>query len=89
MIYGYSLYRNFKSMRQHLKDEGKFKNPEICDYSETLMRNSLSSYIYKNERLATFLDRFINKWMVLLTYGGQYIRNFFNFAVDKYEDQIK
>lgn len=52
------------------------------DYSKTLIKKSVSPYLYNNEKLAGFLDT-LNDIMVHLVDSVKYIRNYFNFAIPK------
>ena len=52
------------------------------DYSKTLIKNSVSPYLYANKKLAGFLDT-LNDIMVHMVDNVKYIRNYFNFAVPK------
>jgi len=53
------------------------------DYTESLMKNSLSNYMFRNERLSTFINNHINRLMVFYLNRVKYLRIFFNYAVDK------
>jgi len=68
------------------EDDIKYKNWKIqytgYDYSKTLIKRSLSPYLYNNGKLAGFLDT-LNDIMVNLVDSVKYIRNYFNFAVPK------
>lgn len=52
------------------------------DYSKTLMKKSLSNYLFQNEHLSGFIEH-INAFMVKMVDNVKYIRNFFNYAVPK------
>ena len=52
------------------------------DYSKTLIKNSVSPYLYNNKKLGGFLYT-LNDIMVYLVNSVKYIRNFFNYAVEK------
>jgi len=53
------------------------------DYSETLMKNTLSSYMFRNERLNTFISNHLNPIMVFFINRVKYLRIYYNFAVPK------
>ena len=53
------------------------------DYENTLLRNFLSPVLYNNQTLREYLDS-VQKLLVLMVEEVNYVRNFFNTAVDKY-----
>lgn len=58
------------------------------DYTNTLMKNSLSSYMLKNERLATFIQNHLNPIMVFFLNKVKFLRIYYNFAVPKDYEKI-
>jgi hypothetical protein len=58
------------------------------DYSKDLMIKTLSSYMFKNERLATFIIDHLNPMMVFFINKVKYLRVFYNFAVPKNYQKI-
>lgn len=53
------------------------------DYSDTLMKNNLSSLMFKNSYLNTFLNKFIGPYFVGLINAVKIVRLHYNIAVDK------
>lgn len=53
------------------------------DYTSSLMKKTLSSYMFKNERLSTFLNDYLNPIMVLFINKVKYLRIYYNYAVPK------
>jgi hypothetical protein len=53
------------------------------DYSQTLMNNMLSSYMFRNERLQTFINDHLGPIMVFFINKVKYLRIYYNFAVPK------
>ena len=53
------------------------------DYENNLLRNFLSPVLYNNQTLREYLDN-VQKLLVLMVEEVNYVRNFFNTAVDKY-----
>lgn len=58
------------------------------DYTESLMRKTLSSYMFGNSRLATFIQDYLNPIMVFFVNKVKYLRIYFNYAVPKDYDKI-
>lgn len=53
------------------------------DYSETLIKKTLSNYLFKNPMLSEFLLNYLNPIMVFFLNRVKYIRVFYNYAVPK------
>lgn len=75
-------YKGFAFPNDAVRESGWDIQETGYDYSKTLIRNSLSDYLYGNETLAGFLDR-LNDIMVHLVDCVKYIRNYYNYAVPK------
>ena len=69
---------NLKHMNDNLKNKP-------ADYQNDFLRNFLSPVLYNNQTMKEYLDN-IQKLLVLMVEEANYIRNFFNTAVDKYYD---
>lgn len=75
--------KGFPSLFKATYEEGwELKNTGY-DYSETLMKNSLSKYMFRNLRLASFIQDYLNPIMTFYTDRVKYLRIYFNFAVPK------
>jgi len=70
-----SLYNISNSTQNNLKNLG-------YDYAPTLMRKSVSNYLYRNSKVAGFLER-LNNYMVQHIELVKYVRVYFNFTVPK------
>lgn len=53
------------------------------DYTNTLLQKTLSSYMFRNTRLATFINSYVNSIMVFYVDSVKYLRIFYNYAVPK------
>lgn len=53
------------------------------DYSNTLITKMLSSYMFKNPTLSTFLQTYLNPIIVSYINNVKYLRIFYNYAVHK------
>lgn len=53
------------------------------DYSKTLVKKVLSSYMFKNPHLAEFLEDYLNPIIVFYVNNVRYLRIFYNYAVPK------
>lgn len=58
------------------------------DYSEKLMPNMVSSYMFRNNRLSTFIANHLNPIMVYFINRVKYLRIYYNFAVPKDYEKI-
>jgi len=58
------------------------------DYSDTLLKKTMSNYMFKNERLSTFLNDYLNPIVVFLINKVKYIRIYYNYAVPKDYEKI-
>jgi len=78
----------FPSLYKATYEEGwELKNLGY-DYTDTLLRNSLSGYLFKNPTLRNFLENYLNPIMIFYINRVKYLRIFFNFAVPKDYDKI-
>lgn len=75
-------YRGFEGFGEQTAYTGWKVYYEGYDYSGTLLRRSLSQYLYNNPKVAGFLD-ILNRFMVGMVEDVKYIRNFFNYAVPR------
>lgn len=76
-----SLYKATYEEGWELKNLGN-------DYSQNLLRNSLSTYLFKNPNLRTFLENYLTPIMTFYINRVKYLRIYFNFAVPKDYDKI-
>ena len=76
-----SLYKATYEDGWELKNTG-------YDYSQTLMNNTLSSYMFRNERLRQFIDNHFGPIMVFFINKVKYLRIYYNFAVPKDYEKI-
>jgi hypothetical protein len=53
------------------------------DYTNTLVNKVLSSYLFKNPTLSTFLTSYLNPILVSYINNVKYLRIFYNYAVPK------
>lgn len=58
------------------------------DYTDTLMKNSLSGYMFRNERLSTFIQSHLNPIMTFFVNKVKFLRIYYNFAVPKDYEKI-
>jgi hypothetical protein len=58
------------------------------DYSEKLMSNMVSSYMFRNERLRQFIEEHLSPIMVFFINKVKYLRIYYNFAVPKDYEKI-
>jgi len=78
----------FPSLYKATYEEGwELKNLGY-DYSNTLLRKTLSGYLFKNPKLRTFLENYLNPIMTFYINRVKYLRIYFNFAVPKDYDKI-
>ncbi len=75
-------YKGFAYPNEVLYDNRYVVHYTGYDYSKTLIKKSVSPYLYNNEKLAGFLDT-LNDIMVYMVNSVKYIRNYFNYAVPK------
>ena len=76
-----SLYKDTYERGWHLKNTG-------YNYSKTLMNRTLSEYMFKNARLRTFIEKYLNPIMVFFINRVKYLRIYYNFAVPKDYEKI-
>lgn len=75
-----SLYDATNSSENNLKNLG-------YDYTETLMRKTVSNYLYRNTKIAGFLEK-LNAYMVQHVNLVKYIRVYYNYTVPKNYQKI-
>ena len=75
-------YKGFEFPPDSLRQKNWKLHYTGYDYSKTLIKKSVSPYLYNNGKLAGFLDT-LNDIMVHMVDSVKYIRNYFNFAVAK------
>ena len=76
-----SLYRATYENGWDLKNTG-------YDYAPKLLKNSMSSYMFRNRHLSDFLTGYLNPIMVFYINRVKYLRIYFNFAVPKWYQKI-
>jgi hypothetical protein len=76
-----SLYRATYEHGWHLKNLG-------YDYTLNLLKNTMSSYMFKNPHLRTFLNNYLSPIMVFWVNKVKYLRIYYNFAVPKWYQKI-
>jgi len=76
-----SLYRATYEHGWALKNEG-------FDYALDLLKNTMSSYMFKNPHLSIFLSDYLNPIMVFYISKVKYLRIYYNFAVPKWYQKI-
>lgn len=70
-----SLYDVSNSTQNDLKHLG-------YDYTQTLMQKTLSNYLFRNSKVAGFLEK-LNNYMVQHVELVKYVRIYFNYTVPK------
>jgi hypothetical protein len=65
----------------HLKNLG-------FDYTNNLLTNTMSKYMFKNPHLGEFLRKYLNPIMVFWINRVKFLRIYFNFAVPKDYEKI-
>jgi hypothetical protein len=58
------------------------------DYGSNLLRKTMSNYMFRNTRLATFLEQHLQPILVFWINRVKFIRIYFNFGVPKDYDKI-
>tara|TARA_B100000497_G_C7335524_1_gene221376 strand:- start:204 stop:476 length:273 start_codon:yes stop_codon:yes gene_type:complete len=76
-----SLYKESYEYWDDLKNLG-------YNYTDNLMKRTLSPYMLKNPNLAKFLTKYLQPIMVKYINTVKYVRIYFNFAVRKDYDKI-
>ncbi len=76
-----SLYRATYENGWDLKNTG-------YNYGPDLLKNSMSSYMFRNRHLSKFLTDYLNPIMVFYINRVKYLRIYFNFAVPKWYKKI-
>jgi len=75
--------KGFESPYKAMYESGwELKNTGY-DYSETLMKNTLSKYMFGNARLANFIVTQLQPIIVFFINKVKYLRVYYNFAVPK------
>ena len=76
-----SLYRATYEEGWELKNTG-------YDYSKTLLKITMSNYMFRNIHLGKFLDDYLTPIMVFYINKVKYLRIYYNFAVPKWYQKI-
>ena len=76
-----SLYRATYEEGWELKNTG-------YDYSKTLLKITMSNYMFKNIHLGKFLSDYLTPIMVFYINKVKYLRIYYNFAVPKWYQKI-
>jgi len=76
-----SLYRATYERGWDLKNLG-------FDYTLNLLKNTMSSYMFKNPHLSKFLSNYLSPIMVFYISKVKYLRIYYNFAVPKWYQKI-
>lgn len=58
------------------------------DYAKDIMTNTLSSYMFRNEKLSEFINNHIGPIMVFFINRVKFLRIYYNFAVPKNYQKI-
>jgi hypothetical protein len=75
--------KGFPSVYKATYEDGwELKNTGY-DYSEKLMSNMVSSYMFRNERLQTFINDYLSPIITFYINKVKYLRIYYNFAVPK------
>ena len=76
-----SLYRATYEEGWELKNTG-------YDYSKTLLKITMSNYMFRNIHLGKFLRDYLTPIMVFYINKVKYLRIYYNFAVPKWYQKI-
>ena len=76
-----SLYKATYEDGWELKNTG-------YDYNDTLLKRSLSNYMFKNPNLSTFLQDYLNPIMVFFLNRVKFLRIYYNYGVPKDYEKI-
>lgn len=76
-----SMYRAAYERGWELKNTG-------YDYTTDLLRNTMSTYMFGNKHLRSFLEDYLSPIMVFYINRVKYLRIYFNFAVPKWYKKI-
>jgi hypothetical protein len=76
-----SLYKATYEDGWELKNTG-------YDYTDTLLKRSMSGYMFKNPNLSTFLQDYLNPIMVFFLNRVKFIRIYYNYGVPKDYEKI-
>lgn len=80
--------KGFNSIFQATYENGWAIKNTGHDYTKTLLSNSLSSYMFRNTILSTFINDYLNPIMVFYLNKIKYLRIYFNYAVPKNYQKI-
>lgn len=80
--------KGFDSLYKYTYEQGWDIKNTGHDYSKDLMINTLSSYMFKNEKLTDFINNHLNPLMVFFINRVKYLRIYYNFAVPKNYQKI-
>jgi hypothetical protein len=58
------------------------------DYSDTLLKRSMSNYMFRNPNLSTFLQDYLNPIMVFFLNRVKFLRIYYNYGVPKDYEKI-
>lgn len=58
------------------------------DYTNTLLKNSMSAYMFKNPQLSAFLQDYLNPIMVFFLNRVKFLRIYYNYGVPKDYEKI-
>ena len=71
------------SVYKATREEGWVLKNQGNNYNENLMRNSFSNYMFRNERLRTFIENYLGPLMLFWINKVKYLRIYYNFGVPK------
>lgn len=75
--------RGFQSVRDNINDYDLDLKNLGYDYTETLLTKTMSPYMFKNPKIANFLNGYVRKILILLINNVKYLRIFYNYSVPK------
>ena len=78
----------FPSLYRATYEEGWVLKNTGFDYSKNLLKNTMSSYMFRNRHLSSFLNNYLSPIMVFYINRVKYLRIYFNFAVPKWYQKI-
>ena len=77
------LYEDKDLPELHFMKHRNDDNKNYVDYQKTILSNKLSSYLYKNDLMNSFLTR-LQPLVAILFDQMNIMKNFQNYMVDKY-----
>jgi hypothetical protein len=80
--------KGFDSLYKATYEEGWDIKNTGNDFSKNIMSNTLSSYMFRNEKLSTFINEHLGPIMVFFINKVKYLRIYYNFAVPKNYQKI-